>query len=497
LNFDLVYISPELILAAGGILVLLAGLTARKWTAPGRITPFSPEVLSLAVLTAALASSVVLLTKPAVSRGMTQFGGVMAVDQFAVFFKIIALISTIIVVFLAIDYFRGVRVHRGEFYALLIFAALAVNSLAASTDLIMIYLSLEFLSITSYILVGYLKQDPRSNEAAVKYFLYGAVAAAVMLYGMTMLYGVTGMTNTLGISSYLGQFDSGHVPLHILFLALLMMLIGFGFKVAMVPFHQWAPDAYEGAPTPITAFLSVASKAAGFAVLIRMLATTLVPQLIHWGPVMMILSGLTMTVGNLTAIPQLNIKRMLAYSSIGQAGYLLLGVAAIPYSQLAIPATLLYLFIYLFMNLGAFAVVTMVSARINSDDIRDYAGLMKRSPMAAVAMVFFMLSLAGIPPTAGFLAKFRLFSAAIEPKNQHLLTLAIIAIANTVVSVYYYMNVVRYMFFVEPTDAARIAPSRAMSLVICLMLIATIVMLLYPDPFIEVARRSSAMLAGM
>jgi NADH-quinone oxidoreductase subunit N len=288
-----------------------------------------------------------------------------------------------------------------------------------------------------------------------------------------------------------------HLPEHILFVSTLLILVGFGFKVAMVPFHQWAPDAYEGAPTPITAFLSVGSKAAGFAVILRVLSTVLSPHIINWTPMMMGISGLTMTIGNLTAIPQVNIKRMLAYSSIGQAGYLLIGVAAIRYSPLAVQATLLYLFIYLFMNLGAFAVVTMVSARINSDDIRDYAGLIKRAPFAAASMFFFLLSLAGIPPTAGFLAKFYMFYAAILPQDGRLLTLVIVAIANAVISVYYYMNVVRLMFFVKPKDETPLTPFPAMNIVIALMLAATLIIFLFPETFIELARSSARMLSAM
>ena len=497
LDFNIVYISPELILAVGGMLVLAVSLGYRKWAVPGKVTPLSPEMLSILVLAAALAASIFLATKPGVHKGVSQFGGLMAVDALAVLFKIIAAFSAIVVAVLAIDYFQGMRIHRGEFYALLIFAVLAINSLAASTDMIMIYLSIEFLSITSYVLVGYLKQDPRSNEAAVKYFLYGAVAAAVMLYGMTILYGISATTNIREMNAIFTRITPAHLPSHILFLAALMIMIGFGFKIAMVPFHQWAPDAYEGAPTPITAFLSVASKAAGFAVIVRVFSTALHPDMVNWGPVMMVLSGFTMSVGNLTAIPQVNIKRMLAYSSIGQAGYLLIGIAAIRYSPLAIPATLLYLFIYVFMNLGAFAVVTLVSTRINSDDIRDYAGLAKRAPFAAASMVFFLLALAGIPPTAGFLAKFYLFSAAIQPQDGHLLALTIVAIANAVISVYYYMNVVRVMFFVKAKDETPLAPSPAMNFVVGLTLAATLVILLYPQPFIELAHASAKMLAAM
>ncbi len=496
MSFNPFYILPELILTAGGILVLLAGLSTRKWEAPGKIKPYSPEALALLTLTGALASSLALLWRPEVVKGVSQFGDMIAVDPMAVFFKIVVLACSIFVVFLAADYFQGIRVHRGEFYALLIFATLAASFLSAATDLIMIYLSLEFLSITSYVLVGWLKQDPRSNEASVKYFLYGAVAAAVMVYGMSIFYGLAATTDIAAIHSKLVSYPPDGSPTHIIFLGLLMMMVGFGFKISMAPFHQWAPDTYEGAPTPVTAFLSVASKAAGFAVVLRVLVSVFTPGVVDWTPMIVALSGLTMTVGNLTALPQCNIKRMLAYSSIAQAGYLLLGVAALRLSPLALPAVMLYLFIYLFMNMGAFAVVTMVSARLNSDDIREYSGLAKRSPASAVAMAIFMLSLAGIPPAAGFVGKFYLFAAALQSGDKTLLYLAILAIANTVISVYYYMNVVRYMYFAKPKSDTPLKPSFAMNMVVGFAAAATIIMLISPEPFIQMAKHSAALLTG-
>lgn len=496
MNFDLFSISPELILALGGILTLAAGLAVRGRELPHRIGVFSPEVVGLAALIGALVPSVMLMV--GVLSGQRpeayQFGGLFAVDGLALFFKPIAIISTGIVMLLAIDYFRRVEFYRGEFYALLVFATLAITSLAASTDLIMIYLSLEFLSLTSYVLVGYLKRDPKSSEAAIKYFLFGAVSAAVMLYGMSILYGLTGHTSITGITS---AFRGGLVPYPLLFLATAFVLVGFGFKIAMVPFHQWAPDAYEGAPTPITAFLSVGSKAAGFAVLLRILATGIAPDVVNWTPLIIGLCAITMTVGNLIAIPQTNIKRMLAYSSIAQAGYLLLGIAAMPYSPLAVTAVLLYILVYLFMNLGAFAVVTILSARLRSDRIDNFAGLIKRSPVAAVCMAVFMLSLAGIPPTAGFIGKYYLFMAALQANNTALLWLAAIAGVNTIIAVYYYFNVVRVMFFIKAEDETPLESSRPIKFVLALTTAMTFIVLLYPQPFITIADLSASMLTGM
>lgn len=511
MNYNLSYIWPELILAVGGILTLVVGLGARSRTTPKRLGLLTPEVISLLVLIAAFVPAVMLMRNGVALRGVSQFVtggegyGMLAVDGLAVFFKIIAILSTAIVVLLSFDYFRGTSIHRGEYYALLVFATLAVTTLAASTDLVMIYLSLEFLSLASYILTGYLKRDPKSNEAALKYFLYGSIAAAVMIYGMSMLYGLTGSTNIYTISHALTAHPANR-PL--MFLSTLLVLAGFGFKVSMVPFHQWAPDTYEGAPTPVTAFLSVGSKAAGFAVLIRVLGSSITTAgVFDWSMLIIVLAGLTMTVGNLMAIPQTNAKRMLAYSSIAQAGYLLLGVAAIGVASTpqartaAVQGILLYIFAYLFMNLGAFGVVTLLGVRLGSDEMSDYAGLAKRAPWAAAAMLFFMLSLAGIPPTAGFLGKFYLFFAAIKTAQQAgssaLLWLSVIAVANTVVSVYYYFNIVRIMYFGEPKNDKPVIAGSAMKLVLGLTFAMTILVLIFSPTFVEFARQSATMLAGI
>lgn len=500
MEFDLFSISPELILALGGIVTLAVGLIGRN-RQPSRIGILSPEVFGLLTLAAALVPSIMLMARVLGGdvRPGYQFGELFAVDGLALFFKPIAIISTAIVMLLAIDYFRKIDFHRGEFYALLIFAALAITTLAASADLIMVYLSLEFLSITSYILVGYLKRDPRSSEAAIKYFLFGAVSGAVMLYGMSILYGLAHATSLAGLAE---AFGGGGASTALLFLATVFVLVGFGFKIAMVPFHQWTPDTYEGAPTPITAFLSVGSKAAGFAVLIRVLTTGLPPEAVNWVPLIMLLCGVTMTVGNLIAIPQTNIKRMLAYSSIAQAGYLLLGVAAMGFrSELAVPAVLIYLMAYLFMNLGAFAVVTILSARLRSDKLSDYAGLIKRSPVAAVCMAIFMLSLAGLPPTAGFLGKLYLFTTVIQVAqaagSSAMLWLAVVAGINTIISVYYYFNVVRVMFFLPAEEETPLVSSRPLGFVIALATLMTFAILIYAQPFIRLAHLSANMLTGM
>ena len=494
MNFDLYLISPELILAVGGIITLVVGLMTCRGTRLAKPGFISPETVSIAVL-AVVAAVSIMLVYAVPSNGISQFGKMMAVDGFAIFFKIIAAISTIIVILMSMDYFKSIEIHRGEYYSLLIFAVLAISMLAASTDLVMIYLSIEFLSITSYILAGFDKKNEKSNEASIKYFLYGSIAAAVMIYGMSMLYGLTGTTSILTIAE--GGFTSQPQYYPVLLLSAVMIIAGLGFKIAMVPFHQWAPDVYEGAPTPVTAFLSVGSKAAGLAVLIRFLSTGLTPSLLDWMPLIAVVSVLTMTVGNLVAIVQTSMKRMLAYSSIAQAGYLLIGVAAIPYSRSAVPAILIYVFTYLFMNIGAFAVVSYISSKIHSDDIDEYSGLVKRAPAIAVIMFFFLMSLAGIPPTAGFIGKFYLFAAAINSDNPMLLGLAIVAIINTVISVYYYFNVVKEMFFTKPEFDEPIKSNILMNVVFTITIGMTMAIFFFPQMFIEFTQRCSYMLTGI
>lgn len=490
MNFDLFLITPEIILIAGGLITLFVGLFTCKGPRVEKLHPITPEILSLVFLVLALIASFMLI--PTVSEiGTPEFGWMISIDGVSIFFKIISILSTIIVVLLSMDYFQRIGIHRGEYYSMLIFAVLAINMLAASTDLVMIYLSIEFLSIVSYILTGIDKNNPKSNEAALKYFLYGSVAAGVMIYGMSMLYGLAGTTDILRLARGDLALNEGYYP--VLMLSTIMVLAGLGFKIAAVPFHQWAPDVYEGAPTPVSAFLSVASKAAGLAIIVRLLATGLVQSFVDWVPLIVLLSALTMTVGNLVAIVQTNIKRMLAYSSIAQAGYILMAVAAIPYSNKAVLSILIYVFVYLFMNLGAFAVVSHISPKINTEEIEGYAALIKRSPVIAFAMFMFMLSLAGIPPTSGFLGKFYLFAAAINSGKVLLLALAFVALVNTVISVYYYFNVVRVMFFMKSENNTPIETSGLLKGVIAITLGMTIVIFFFPQAFINLAGSCSSL----
>ena len=345
----------------------------------------------------------------------------------------------------------------------------------------MIYLAIELLSITSYILTGYLREDPKSNEAAIKYFLYGATASAAMLYGMSLLYGATGSTNLSQIAMALRDAEASLRG--IIFPAVIFLLVGFGFKIGAVPFHQWAPDAYEGAPTPVTAFLSVGPKAAGFAVLARVFLTALPSFQPDRIALLASISAVTMTLGNLVAIWQKNIKRMLAYSSIAQAGYILLGVVAA--SALGMTSLVFYLIIYLFANLGAFIVIITFSNGGGGDAIEDYAGLSQRSPGLALAMLLFLLSLAGIPPLAGFIGKFYLFAAAMK---EGFLWLVLVAVLNSIVSLYYYLQVVRQMYIIPPRTEEPVPASPALSGALLITMAGVLLLGIYPAPLVELIR---------
>ncbi len=422
------------------------------------------------------------------------FVPMVAVDRLALFFKILAALTVALVGLSAVDYLKSRTPFRGEFYALTLMAGLSLMLLSSAVNLILIYLALEFLSITSYILTGFLRQDDRSSEAAMKYLLYGAVASGTMLYGFSLLYGVTGSVDLATIAQNLADAP---VSTNFVVSAILMILVGFGFKIALVPFHQWSPDAYEGAPTPITAFLSVGPKAAGFAVLIRVMVVALPAYAVNWTVILSLIAILTMTVGNLIALWQTNMKRMLAYSSIAQAGYMLIGLAAWTAQPAGwtsgITGILLFLFAYLFTNLGIFAVAIALENQTGTANISEYAGLIRRSPFLSIALLIFFLSLIGIPPTGGFMGKLFVFGAAID---QQLYLLAGIGILNSVISVYYYFGVARLAFFGEGTDESPIRPSLTMGTVVTLTMVMTLLIALWGQPFIDLANSSVHILAA-
>ncbi len=478
---DLIYLLPEIILLLTAVVVFALDLIG-----PKKIAKAALPYVALAGLGLALLGMI-----PSV--GKTQpVTTMLVVDPFALFFKALVVFGVALVILTAIPYFRGRTPYPGEFYALLLITGLAICLAVSAVNLIMIYLSMEFLSITSYVLAGYLRQDRKSGEAAVKYFLYGATASAIMLYGMSLLFGATGTTGLVGIRSAL----AGKAPAELIWLtvpALILLLAGFGFKASLVPFHQWAPDTYEGAPTPITAFLSTASKATGFAILIRVFIVALSVAQQQWIALLVAVSVLTMTLGNLAALRQTNVKRLLAYSSIAQAGYILIGIAAV----LADPrrtftglnGVLIYLFAYLFTNIGAFSVVIAIEVFTGKVEVKDYAGLARRAPGLAGLLTIFLLSLAGIPPTGGFMGKFFVFGAAVQ--SQMWILLAIAAV-NSVVAAFYYLNIVRYMFFVPAEDGAeRVQVAIPLQVALGVTALMTLLLGILPGPLITWASEST------
>ncbi len=506
----LLYLSPELILIAASLLIFGLDLIwrGRENPAIGWIA-LASLVLALAVtLVLALRASpdglagitwgnqVAMFCRACVSQGNATIADLAVFppnqvadalyvsDNLTNFFRIIAAITGIVILFASFDYMRG-RKYSGEFYALFLLAVASMIMLAGSTNLLMIFLSIEFLSIVSYVLTGYLRENKKSNEAAMKYFLFGSITSAIMLYGMSLFYGATSSLN-LG---EIGAIITGDTNFEVLALfAMALVLTGVGFKIALVPFHQWAPDAYEGAPTPVTAFLSVGPKVAGFAVLLRLTLQVILVYRADWVALYAIVAVLTMTLGNVIALAESNVKRLLAYSSIAQAGYMLVGLAGIANNNSpldGVNAVLIYIAAYLFTNLGAFLVVIAIENKTGAVDISQYGGMIKRAPLLAILTVFFMLSLAGIPPTAGFIGKFFVFGAAI---GNNLGWLAAIGVINSIISVFYYFRILRPMFFDEaPEGATTITYSPWLRWGLVISAVMTLLIMLYPVPLFNLA----------
>ncbi len=431
------------------------------------------------------------------------FSGMIVVDPFAVFFKVL-IGATAIIIFLFSIYSSEVQstIKRlVEYSALLVAMTLGMFLMSGAANLLMMVLSIELTSLSSYILAGYTKEAPDSSEASLKYIIYGALSTGLMLYGISIIYGLTGgATDFYGINKTL---SAGSVSPLALLVASLLIIAGLGYKISAVPFHFWAPDVYEGAPITITAFLSVASKAAGFAMLIRFFKVSFIDssviglptgfwaslQEFEWNKIVAILSVLTMTLGNLVAVWQNNLKRLLAYSSIAHAGYMLMGVVVL--SDKGLAAVLIYFVVYLFMNLGAFYVVMLIESKIGSEDIDSYRGFGYRSPLVSIAMAIFLISLAGIPPTAGFIGKLFLFAALLDAKW---IWLAVIGALNTVISLYYYVRVIRNMFLRDPEGSTTpIVFSNPQLTILLILLIPTLVFGLYYTPIVEFANASVAM----
>ncbi len=466
--------APEIVLTGVLVLMLLADL----------VVPEDRKVLvtNLAGI-GVLGSLIPVLTLAVDGQNRTMFGGAYVVDEFALVVKGLFIASAYVVLLMSTNYVADGDYYEGEYSFLLLSSVLGMIVIASARDLLSIFVALEMLSIPAYMLAGWRKRDGKSNEAALKYYLLGVLSSAVMLYGMSLVYGVAGTTVLADIGSFLAQF--GTTPA-LITVALLMIIIGFAFKVSAVPFHFWAPDTYEGAPTPVTAFLSVASKTAGFVALMQILYVGFLANNNVWGPLCWVLAAITMTVGNLVALRQTNIVRMLAYSSVAQAGYVLVPFAVAGENASALvtaqKASVIYLLIYTAMNLGAFAVVIAVARKTRSGEIKSYGGLFTYAPGLTLLMTGFMFSLAGVPPLGGWFAKLFMFSATLDAGSGPAITLAVIAGVNSVIALFYYASIAREMWM-SPVPDGDVTPIRvppALGAALAITAIVTLAVGVYP-----------------
>ena len=473
MNIDYHAIAPELFMTGTILLVLV-------------FDAFLPEKRKQITMPVGLVGTVgaLIATLTLIGDHRATFGGMYVVDPFAVLFKVFFLASAIVVLLISFRYMQEGRYYQGEYYVLLLSSFLGCLTMPSSRDLIMLFISLELVSAPGFLIAAFRKTDPKSNEAGLKYFLIGVLSSAVMLYGMSLIFGVTGTTRLTGIADAL----SGKAgDLNITLAAIILVVAGFAFKVSSVPFHFWAPDTYEGAPMPVAAFLSVPSKAAGFAGLLQLMFIAFAPKADFWAPVFAVLSILTMSLGNLVALRQRQLIRLLAYSSVAQAGYMLLPFALVTttnpgLNQDAFAAAVLYILVYGVMSLGAFAVVVGLAREAPGALLEDYNGLIRRAPVLAVAMTTFLVSLGGVPPTAGFWAKFTIFQVALD-RGGIGPWLAGIMVLNSVISLGYYLMVARQMVL-TPSDVERRA--RVPGLVGALVLLGVLVIVavgIYPDLF--------------
>ncbi len=477
-HIDYHALAPEIVLSAAIVVVLVADLVF-----PDRERWQTSRIATIGVLGALIP----VLTLAADGTDRSLFGGAYVVDNYALVFKGFFLVAAYVTILMSSDYIAEGDYYQGEFWFLLLTSVLGMVAMASARDLITLFVALETISLPTFVLAGWRKHDTRSNEASIKYYLIGVLSSAVMLYGMSLIYGVTNSTLLTDISAKVGNL-SGSMD-NLLIVAVFLTLAGFAFKVSAVPFHFWAPDTYEGAPTPVTAFLSVASKAGGFVALLTVVYVGFYPSGHSWQPVLWGLAAASMTIGNLTALRQTNIVRMLAYSSIAQGGFMLVPFAVAGDSNKAavsaLQAVVIYILIYGAMNLGAFAVVMAVARRTRSAEIRTFAGLGQWSPTLAVILSFFLFSLAGIPPLAGWFAKFVMFRAVLDAHTSAAAVIGVIAAVNSVIALFYYAAVARQMWFHEPSidDRRPLRVPPALNAAIALCAGAVVVLGVYPQPF--------------
>jgi NADH-quinone oxidoreductase subunit N len=468
-------IGPELILTLTAMVLLLLTGFARK-RGQGAI-----PILSLIGVGLSLIFCFSLW-----GQSQYAFNRMVVLDNYSLFLKAIFLVTAGLTILMSIRFLKIEEHEFGEYYVLLLFATVGMMFMASAADLIIVFLGLETFSLAVYVLAGFFRTNPKSNESSLKYFLLGAFSSGFLLYGIALLYGATGTTNLKGIYDFLRRADLFTDPL--LLIGMGLLIVGFGFKVASVPFHMWTPDVYEGAPVSVTAFMAVGPKAAGFAAFLRVFLYSLSSMQEDWVWILWVLAVLTMTLGNIVAIAQKNIKRMLAYSSIAHAGYIL--VAMVAASELSTASILYYLLAYAFMNLGAFGVVILYGRKGEENiQIADYSGMASRYPLLAAAMAVFMFSLAGIPPTAGFVGKFYIFSAAVKAGY---VGLAVIGVLNSALSVYFYLRVtvMMYMRSPEKEPAGTLDFSAGMVLALVIAVFFTLQMGIFPADYLKLARQS-------
>ncbi|MGI8575277.1 MAG: NADH-quinone oxidoreductase subunit N [Egibacteraceae bacterium] len=472
---DLFALAPELALLTTALSVLLVELflegRRKAWVNP----------LGVVGVTVALAF-VVALALDGTPR--SSFGNMFVVDNYALLFKAFFLSVALFVLLLSYRYFTEIRTYQGEYYFLLLSSFLGMLLMPSARDLVMVFLALELVSVPGFVMAGLRKFDLRSNEGALKFLLFGILSVTVLLFGISIVYGFTGTTDLVGIAEALGTLE--REPL--LLASVLFVIVGFGFKISAVPFHFWAPDTYEGSPVPVTAFLSVASKAAGFAGLLQVTFVAFEPYADVWGPILGVIAVLTMTFGNLVALQQTNIVRLLAYSSIAHAGYMLVpfGVARPAEAALngrAFEAVLIYLLAYAVMNTGAFGVVVAMTRQHPGRQIRDFAGLGSRAPGLAVGMTMFLLSLGGVPPLVGLWAKFFIFTAAAGAASLAGYLLAGAVLVNSVIAMFYYLAVARTMWLDEPVAPERIRPGVGISVAVGVLSVLALAVGIFPEAF--------------
>jgi NADH-quinone oxidoreductase subunit N len=472
---DTVYLLPEIVLTIAASLLLIVPVTAFRATLSAKWTTL--------VLLGITAASLVACSwaVPSLAQSNT-FARMFALDAFSVFFKLLFLGAVAIVVLLSDDFLRDSRYSAWEYYSLLLFALTGMMFMVSGTHLISIYVGLELLSLSSYILAGYFKNEQKSTEAAMKYFVLGAVSSAILLYGITLIYGVCGTLNLLEIARTLSDIVQNDA----LIFGVILLGCGLCFKIAAVPFHVWTPDVYEGAPTPVTAFLSTASKAAAFAIFARIFYVAFGDFHLSWNNVLATVAAMSMILGNLAAITQDNVKRMLAYSSISHAGYALMGIIA--YNDMGLRGILVYTFVYVFANLGIWTIVLMMQRHeYAGEQISDFEGLHRRAPLWAFAMFVFLLSLGGIPPTAGFIGKYFLFYAAVQAGFGWL---AVVAVLMSAVSMFYYLRFAVAMYLRDGKEG-EVTTSGTLKFVAAVCLVVTIVFGVLPDGLVGQVTQST------